>query len=156
MLHKIQWLMLLAILVLLSACSGDPETGPKEIKFDRDACERCRMVVSDPHYATEIRYFPKDKRSQVAKFDDFGCAVIWLKDKPWKDDDKTEIWVSDLHTGKWIDAKTAVYVPRNATPMEYGLGAQSDPALNGLTFEQAKKHVDDIEHRFNTHGQHQH
>ncbi|MCB1861306.1 MAG: hypothetical protein KDI47_06200, partial [Gammaproteobacteria bacterium] len=38
------------------------------------------------------------------------------------------------------------------TPMEYGLGAQSDPAPEALDFEQAKAHVVEVEKRFNIHG----
>ena len=38
--------------------------------------------------------------------------------------------------------------------MEYGLGAQMEPAEGGLNFEQAKKHVEEVEQRFNVHGVH--
>jgi hypothetical protein len=38
--------------------------------------------------------------------------------------------------------------------MEYGLGAQPEPALDGLDFAQAKAHIFDIEARFNVHGGH--
>ncbi|MBL3591147.1 MAG: hypothetical protein JMN24_15340 [gamma proteobacterium endosymbiont of Lamellibrachia anaximandri] len=143
----------LAIL-LLTACSGDPGTGPKEVKWDRVACERCRMVLSDRHYSAQIRYFPEGKRSKVVGFDDIGCATLWLDTQAWKDDPKTEIWVTDFRTGDWIDARTATYVKEKITPMEYGLGAQSDPAPEGLNFAQAKLHVIEVEKRFSIHGVH--
>lgn len=110
------------------------------------------MVLSDRHFAAEVRVFPKGKKSRVHFFDDIGCAVMWLRDMPWKDDPKTQIWVTDYRTGNWIDARTATYVPGKVTPMEYGLGAQSDPAPGGLTFEQAKQHIFEVEARFNAHG----
>lgn len=148
--HKIYWLLLL---VFLSACSGEPDTGPKEVKWDRDICDRCRMVLSDPHFAAQIRYYPEGKkRSKVEKFDDIGCAVLWLEDKPWKDDSRTELWVADHRTKEWINAKTATYVIKKTSPMEYGLGAQSEAAPDGLSFERAKEHVADVEERFNVHG----
>ncbi|WP_275099924.1 nitrous oxide reductase accessory protein NosL [Sedimenticola hydrogenitrophicus] len=138
--------------LLVSACSGDPGTGPGEVKWDRDACERCRMVLSDRNHAAQIRYFPADKkRSKLMKFDDIGCAVIWLEDKPWKDDQKTQIWVTDINGG-WIDARNATYVKGDLTPMEYGLGAQSQPVSGGLDFAQAKAHIFAVEERFNIHG----
>jgi nitrous oxide reductase accessory protein NosL len=141
---------LLALLV--SACSGDPGTGPGEVKWDRDACERCRMVLSDRAHAAQIRYFPADKpRSKLIKFDDIGCAVIWLEDQPWRDDPKTQIWVTDINGG-WIDARNATYVKGDLTPMEYGLGAQSQPVAGGLDFAQAKMHIFEVEKRFNIHG----
>lgn len=143
----------LFFLLLLSACSGEPETGPVKINWDRDICERCRMVLSDPHFAAQIRYLPEGKkRSKVMKFDDIGCAVLWLEDKPWKNDDNIEIWVSDHRNKEWIDARTATYVTKNTTPMEYGLGAQPEPTEGGLNFEQAKVHIADIEEKFNVHG----
>ena len=72
-------LICLAVL-LLAACSGDAGKGPVGVKWDRDACERCRMVISDRQHAAQIRYFPDEGRSRVVKFDDFGCAVLWLDD----------------------------------------------------------------------------
>lgn len=145
------WLSGLLVL-LVSACGGDPGTGPGEVKWDRDACERCRMVLSDRMHAAQIRYFPSDKkRSQLMKFDDLGCAVIWLEDKAWRDDPKTQIWVADINGG-WIDARSATYVKGDMTPMEYGLGAQSEPVAGGLDFAQAKAHIFAVEERFNLHG----
>lgn len=139
-----------ALLLILAACSNDPGTGPVEIKWDRDTCDRCRMVVSDPHFAAQIRYFPAGRRSRVESFDDVGCAVLWLEQQTWKDDPNIEFWVADFQTGDWIDARTATYVTQNATPMEYGLGAQATP--DGMSFEQAKLHIYDVEQRFNQHG----
>jgi len=141
------------LLLLLGGCSGDPGTGPKEPKWDRDACERCRMVLSDRHYSAQIRFLPKGKkRTKVLWFDDIGCATLWLEDKPWKDDPKTEIWVTDHQTGKWIDARKATYVKGKIKPMAYGLGAQKDPLEGGMSFEQAKQHIREVEKRFNIHG----
>ncbi len=143
------------VLALCSACSGDPGTGPKEVKWDRDTCERCRMVLSDRHSSAQVRFHPPDKKSsKVVVFDDFGCAVLWLEDKPWKDDPRTEVWITDLRTGDWINARQATYVPGMLTPMAYGLGAQLEWAEGGLSYEQAKLHVAQIEQRFNAHGVH--
>jgi len=140
------------LLLLLGACSGDPGSGPKEVKWDRDACERCRMVLSDRHYSAQVRVFPEGKRSKVFFFDDIGCATLWLEDKPWKDDPRTGIWVTDHRNGDWIDARTATYVKEKITPMEYGLGAQTEPAPGGLDFEQAKRHIVEVEERFTIRG----
>ncbi|HEB82902.1 MAG TPA: hypothetical protein ENJ11_08565 [Gammaproteobacteria bacterium] len=141
----------LAPVLLLLACSGN-DTGPVDVRLDRDACEHCRMVLSDPRFVAEIRYFPPGKHSKVAKFDDIGCAIAWLEDKPWKSDSKTEIWVADHRTKKWIDARTATYVDAKSTPMDYGLAAQSDPAPGGISFAQAIKKIEAVEERFNEHG----
>ena len=152
--NPIRLLPMLSLLgMLCAACSQDKGTGPREVKWDRDACERCRMVLSDRNYAAQIRYYPQDKtRTQVALFDDIGCATLWLEDKPWRDDPRTEIWVVDHRNGQWIDARRATYVTGMLTPMEYGLAAQSDPVPGGLSFAQAKQQVQEIEQRFTEHG----
>ena len=57
-------LRLAALLVLLTlvGCSGEPETGPAKVTWDRDACERCRMVLSDRHHAAQVRVPPGEGR----------------------------------------------------------------------------------------------
>lgn len=158
MLHRWHDFLLFAALALfLSACSGEPETGPVEVKWDQNNCERCRMMLSDRNFAAQIRYYPKAKRSTAVKFDDIGCAVLWLKDQQWKDDPKTQIWVTDHRSGEWIDARTATYIDKNNSPMGYDLGAQSEADSEGLNFDQAIEHIEQVENEFNAHGtQHQH
>ena len=139
-------------LLLLAACSRDPGSGPVAVHWDRDSCERCRMVISDPHFAAEVRYFPPGKASRIALFDDLGCAMQWLKDKPWKDDPNTEIWVADHRSGHWLDARKARYVAVKSTPMDYGLGAQDTAAPVSLSLDQAAKHIEAVERRFDGQG----
>lgn len=144
---------LLALLgFALTACNGDPGTGPVEVKWDRDACERCRMVLSDRHHSAQIRGGPADKRAKVYKFDDFGGAALWLEEQPWKDDPRTEFWVNDHRNGNWIEARTAYYVKGHVTPMEYGLGAQPEPTEGGLSYTEALEHVKAVEAKFNAPG----
>ena len=141
--------------LLLIGCSNDPGTGAAEVKWDRVTCERCRMVLSDRHYSAQVRYLPEGKRrTKVVMFDDIGCATLWLEDKTWKESPETEIWVTDYRSGEWIEARGAYYVKRRLTPMEYGLGAQSEPAPGALDFEAAKAHIVEVEKRFSEHGVH--
>ncbi len=148
------WALTLVLTLLLGAC-GDPGAGPVDLRWDRVACERCRMVLSDRHHAAQVRVPEGGGRSRVHAFDDLGCALIWLDDKPARDDPTTEIWVNDWRTGDWIDARQASYVPGQVTPMEFGLGAQPDPAPGTLTFEQARTRVLEMERQHKTHGAHQ-
>ncbi|AKH20823.1 multidrug ABC transporter ATPase [Sedimenticola thiotaurini] len=153
MTKRLGWLLFGLALSLLTGCSVDPGTGPDDVKWDRETCERCRMVLSDRNHSAQIRYYPANKkRSKVMKFDDIGCAVIWLEDKPWKDDPKTQIWVTDRHGGGWLNAREAFYIKGDLTPMEYGLGAQQEAAEGSLNYEQAKEHIFVVEKRFNLHG----
>ena len=147
--------LLLTIPLLLVACGDTPDTGPVDAKWDRTVCKRCRMVLSDRNHAAQIRYMPAGKqRTRVEMFDDIGCALLWLDEQPWKGSPDVEIWVNDWRNGAWIDARKATYISGQTTPMEYGLGAQSDIAANGLNFDQARTHVMQVEQRYNTHGAH--
>ncbi|MBK8640169.1 MAG: hypothetical protein IPN92_18500 [Chromatiaceae bacterium] len=142
------FLLLLAGLTGLSGC-GDSGTGPAAVKWDRIVCERCRMVLSARDYSAQIRGFKEDGKSSLHVFDDIGCAVIWLDQRPWREDPRTEIWVNDWRNGAWIDARTAYYLKGKETPMQYGLGAQTEPMPGALNFAEAKIHILEVEARFN-------
>ncbi|WJW75962.1 hypothetical protein QVG61_02410 [Thiohalobacter sp. IOR34] len=142
-------LLLAALGGLLLACSRGPETGPVEVKWDRDTCDRCRMVLSDRFHAAQIRSGPDRK---VYKFDDIGGAMLWLEDQPWKDDPATEIWVTDRRDGRWIDGRSATYVDGDVTPMEFGIGAQAEPVEGGMSYQQARQLVLERERRYNAPG----
>ena len=150
-------LLLLSTLSLIGGCDGPADTGPIEVKWDRDVCQRCRMVLSDRRHAAEIRYTPPGKtRSQIKLFDDIGCAMLWLdeQDLPAERKAAAEVWVNDWRNGDWIDARSAHYLKDQITPMEYGLGAQPEPAPGAMGFDQARAWVQQIEQRFNVHGAH--
>lgn len=138
--------------LLLTGCSGEPDTGPGEVRWDREICERCAMAVSDHNFSAQLRGGPAGKNTRLYKFDDVGCAVVWLDQQSWKDDPRTEFWVTDHRNGEWIDARKASYVTGKITPMAYGLGAQSGTAEGLLDFAAARKHVYTVEERQNIHG----
>ncbi len=127
-----------AAVLFLAACSRVPETGPVEIKWDRDTCVRCSMAVSDRHYAVQVRGGPK---KQVFKFDDIGCAVHWLKGQSWGNDAAMEVWVTDFRSGKWLDARAARYVTGKRTPMGYGYGATDEALPGSIGFDEARKQL---------------
>lgn len=144
--------LLIVLSLILSGCGDqEPITGAGKVRWDREICGRCAMAVSDRKYSAQIRGGKPEKKTKLYKFDDVGCAVIWLDEQKWKDDSRTEIWVNDHRTGEWIEATSAWYVKMNNTPMDYGLGAQIDPAEGALNFEQASQHIYEVEKRFDIH-----
>ncbi|MCW8932265.1 MAG: nitrous oxide reductase accessory protein NosL [Gammaproteobacteria bacterium] len=138
--------------LILSACGNDKQTGAAEVKWDRDACERCQMMLSERNFSAQVRVFPEGKRSRVYKFDDMGCAVLWLEKQTYHSDPKTEIWVNNYKTNEWINAKQSWFIKGQTTPMNYGLGAQPEKIDGALDFEQAVKHINEIEKKYNIHG----
>ena len=144
-------LTLLTSLLFLTACGKEQTTGSVDIRWDREICARCAMAISDHAFAAEVRGGRKGKKAKVYKFDDIGCAVIWLDQQNWKDDPKTEIWVKQKSGNKWLDARKAWYSDVKNSPMDYGLAAQAEKTPNALNFEQAKKHIYEVEQRIIPH-----
>jgi len=136
-----------ALATLVSACSRRSETGPEAIAYDRDTCERCRMLISDPHSAAEVRLAGE---SRVHKFDDLGDALAWLAERPSHattptgEDPGTEIWVRDADQDRWLDATTASYSRGAKTPMNFGFAAHEQAAPGRLDFDQVRAEVSRI------------
>lgn len=142
----------LLLLWLLAACSGQDASGPGEVRWDRETCTRCGMAISDRHGSAQVRGAPAGQNTRLYKFDDLGCAVIWLDAQSWRDDPRTELWVTDHRDGGWIDARSASYVTGVHSSMAYGLGAQRDPVAGGLDFAAARAHIHAVEQREHVHG----
>ncbi len=140
------------LLMQLCACSGKPDSGPGKVRWDQEICTRCAMALSDRHYAAQIRGGPAGQKPKLYKFDDIGCAVIWLDQQQWKDNPAVEIWVNDYRNGKWLDARKAWYITGKKTPMDYALGAQPERTAGALDFTQARKHVYEVEKRLSLHS----
>ena len=143
---------LLLISFLLSACSAEDATGPGDVRWDRETCTRCAMAVSDRHFSAQVRGGTAGQKTRLYKFDDIGCAVVWLDGQSWKDDARTEIWVTDQLSDEWIDARLASYVTGKVTPMDYGLGAQREASPGSMDFTQARKHIYTEDERKHRHG----
>jgi len=113
-------LSLALVLVNFSGCEKKSNTDVRPVHYDRDMCARCAMVVSDRHNTTQAI---NPKTHKVHMFDDIGCMVLWFDEEniPWKDD--AIIWITDVDTGEWIDARKAFYDTENITPMAYGFSA---------------------------------
>ncbi len=109
-------------LIFIVGCQEKSKTAVEEVHWDRDMCARCVMVVSDRHNTTQVR---NPKNGKTYMFDDIGCMVLWFRDhkQPWKN--KAKIWITDVKTGKWIDARVAFYDTENITPMAYGFSAHA-------------------------------
>jgi nitrous oxide reductase accessory protein NosL len=109
------------------------------IKYGRDTCDFCRMVISDPRYAAQVR---GGRGHKAYKFDDLGEGLVWLGTQTWQDDANVEIWVNDMATGKtWLDARQAYYVPVKMSPMGFNYGALAQSKPGALNFEEYRKAI---------------
>lgn len=91
-----------------------------KVHWDRDMCERCKMVVSDRKNTVRME-IPITKKYFV--FDDIGCFIWWQKEQNKKWIDGTKVVINDSQTGEWIDMKSALYTAGNLSPMGYGFWA---------------------------------
>jgi nitrous oxide reductase accessory protein NosL len=133
--------------VALAACGkkGTWPEGMTEIKWDRDTCVRCSMVISDRRFAAQIKGGAKNI---VFKFDDIGCASFWLRDKlkdfPWMTEAATSFWVADVGNAgdnlQWHDARKAQYIGK-ASPMGYNYAAVGRPQAMSVDFATMREHV---------------
>lgn len=126
--------------LMLAACGEDGNwaEGMTPIKWDRDACVRCKMIISDPRFAVEIKGGPK---KTVFKFDDMGCAATWriekAKEFPWMTEADTGFWVSDYSAKgeKWLNALSAHYLSDRTSPMGYNYAAFAEPQSGSISFD---------------------
>lgn len=115
-------LIFLFFTIFFISCSDSTSTSNdiKEIHWDRDMCDRCKMVISEKKFAVQVTN-PHTQKTFL--FDDFGCAISWFKEENQTWLKEAKIWINDAHNGLFIDAKEAIYTKENITPMGYGFSA---------------------------------
>jgi len=133
-------LLLTPLAAALSGCrKGNWPDGMVDIKWDRDTCARCSMVISDRRFAGEIRGGPEQA---AFKFDDPGCLAFWLKEQadkyPWLAEPATRMWVADFNSKSrdemnWLDPRQARYIGRTS-PMGYNFAAIAEPLAGAIDF----------------------
>jgi len=135
-------LLTITLATLQTGCEERSKTDVAKVHWDRDMCARCVMVVSDRQNSVQVRE-PKTGKSYM--FDDLGCMVLWFKENNIKWQNQAVIWVTDVKTGEWIDAKKAFYDSQNITPMAYGFSAhKKEDLVQGkemINFEEVAKMV---------------
>ena len=143
---RFSFLLLLFFAVAFTGCEKKSSDGIAKMHWDRDMCDRCKMAISERKFAVQVQ---DPKTGKIYKFDDIGCAVLWFDEEkiPWKD--QAKIWITDAKTGKWIDARKAVYTDDSITPMAFGFAAYTPETLpknhHTLNFTEVAKKVFEIE-----------
>lgn len=90
------------LVLLLQSCSNNE---PEAIVFNRDNCSHCKMTITDPRFATEL----KTTKGRVYKFDDIICMTAYMREH--SDVTYTGLWVCSFDgNNQLIDAKKAFYI----------------------------------------------
>lgn len=96
-------------------------SGPEPIQYGRDACAGCRMTLSQPGFAGEMR----DHEGTLTKYDDVGCLLraIFAAHR-----EVPEAWVEDHDGGGFVPLLSAHLVQAESagTPMGSGIVAFED------------------------------
>lgn len=126
---------------LAAGCDGDvlPE-GVARVRWDRDVCARCGMLISDYRFAAQARRAPHEEN---LKYDDIGCALVHLRERAL--DPATRVWVTDATSRQgavaWLDARRARYLPGRSSPMGYDFAAMDEAREGGVDFGALRRAV---------------
>jgi copper chaperone NosL len=133
-------LLALIFALFLIGCDSKIDLSPKEIKWDREICERCKMIISDRFYAAQVINPQNGKRYY---YDDIGCTILWFDEAKITWEKEAVIYVTDASSGKWINAKEAYWTYGKVTPMDFGFSAYEWPqtGLENHTFDYMRDHV---------------
>ena len=112
--------MLLAVLVLLSGCTPEPEP----IRYGEDACAYCKMTVTDPRYGSEL----VTATGKTFMFDSIECLAAYVEEHP--DTDVHSLWVPDFRNPGTLLRTDDVFFVRSDQ-------LRSPMSLNVAAFRQA-------------------
>lgn len=94
--------VILCCAVFLSSCGAN---GPVPVNLDKDACEFCKMNISDAHFMAEL----VTKKGRVYKFDDISCMIKYAETLD-KNSVKSYYAGNIEKTNEFIDAASAWYI----------------------------------------------
>ncbi len=102
----------------------DSPGGLPKIRFGKEKCARCGMLIGDRRFASAWRTASGDEKH----FDDAGCMVLQASEAP--PGDGALYWVSSYSDESLLEAASATYVisPEIRSPMSYGVAAAAGPA----------------------------
>lgn len=113
-------LTIFCFIFILTSCENRVSLKAQEMNWGEDRCERCNMFIREKNHGAQVI---NPSTGKVYKFDDIGCVIQWFEEEKIQWKDSAKIWITDVKTSKWIDAKTAYYDTIHATPMAYGFSA---------------------------------
>lgn len=104
--------------VALTVACGAASGGPPEVAYGLEECARCRMIISEEAHAVAV----VARDGTIWKLDDLGCLLAARED--WNRE-KARVWVHDVESAEWLDARSAHFVRQDpaTTPMGSGLVA---------------------------------
>ncbi len=112
----------------ITVVTNNFEGKPLPIKLNKTNDTECAMLIKTQTNAAEV--IAPDRKTWF--FDDPGCMVKWIQNKPFKK--KAKLWVFTIDTKRWIDAKKAFYTTTYHSAMHYGFGAMEKNSSKTINF----------------------
>ncbi len=94
-------LVVALLLVTLSAC----QTAPRQLVAGTDACDYCRMSISDVHFGGELQV----RSGRIYTFDSIECLASFYLDASERKDVRTA-WVADYESAKLVPVDSAIFL----------------------------------------------
>jgi copper chaperone NosL len=105
---RLRRMLTVAVIAGQVACAAP---GPVAIAYDHDACDHCRMAISDPRFAAQI----VTRTGKVFRFDDPSCLTTFLAGEAVVTANVHSIWFNDHATPEQrVRAEEAVFVVSDA------------------------------------------
>jgi copper chaperone NosL len=106
----------LLFLVVALAC----QRAPRPLVAGTDACDYCRMTVTDTRFGGELQ----SRTGRIHTFDAVECLASFYLDAASRDDIRAA-WVSDFETGRLVPVDSAITLQEGsiASPMGRSLVA---------------------------------
>lgn len=117
----------LSAITLLAALLGGCDGGPKPIRYGRDECAECKMILVDPHYGAEFI----TARGKAFVFDDLNCLTEHLQRAGAAAAPPARSFVADFnhaHQLLAVDQAWFLHHPGLRSPMASSLAAFSSEA----------------------------
>ncbi|MEO7264872.1 MAG: nitrous oxide reductase accessory protein NosL [Ferruginibacter sp.] len=114
-------IILIWIATSISGCS----TAPQPIRIGQDACDFCKMTISDNRFGAEI----VTKKTKVFKFDDEHCVIRFLNDKQVQESAIAGVYFINFYgPHEFIKAEEAIFLqsPALKSPMNGNIAAFRD------------------------------
>ena len=111
----------LVVVLLFAGCSDQVTDKAPNIRYGKDPCAECRMIIGDRRFAAAFI----TTNGETIKFDDIGCLRVYERKHAVT---ARQAWVHDCLSEAWIDPAKVVFVHSEdvVTPMGYGIAAFSD------------------------------
>jgi copper chaperone NosL len=111
---------------------GTPLDVPEPIAFDREPCDSCGMLISDPRFAAQL----VTKEGERYDFDDPSCAFRYVADHA---PHLAHVWFRDSTTPDevWLEHRQVAFAAAEDTPMDGGLAAVPIGTEQAMSFSEA-------------------